>query len=42
MKLEPGTKAPNWKLPTADGNTLSLADLRGKKVILCTQPVVSS
>jgi peroxiredoxin Q/BCP len=38
MKLEPGTKAPNWKLPTADGKTLSLADLTGKKVILYAYP----
>jgi len=34
MKLALGTKAPNWKLPTADGKTLSLSDLRGHKVIL--------
>jgi thioredoxin-dependent peroxiredoxin len=38
MKLEPGTKAPNWKLPTADGKTLSLSDLRGRKVILYAYP----
>jgi peroxiredoxin Q/BCP len=38
MKLEPGTKAPDWKLPTADGETLSLRDLRGKKVILYAYP----
>jgi thioredoxin-dependent peroxiredoxin len=38
MKLEPGTKAPNWKLPTADGKTLSLSDLKGKKVILYAYP----
>jgi len=38
MKLEPGTKAPNWKLPTADGKTLSLSDLQGKKVILYAYP----
>lgn len=38
MTLEPGTKAPNWKLPTADGKTLSLGDLKGKKVILYAYP----
>lgn len=31
MRLEPGTKAPTWQLPTADGNKLSLADLKGKR-----------
>jgi thioredoxin-dependent peroxiredoxin len=38
MKLAPGTKAPNWTLPTADGKTLSLSDLKGKKVILYAYP----
>jgi thioredoxin-dependent peroxiredoxin len=38
MKLEPGTKAPSWTLPTADGKTLSLSDLRGRKVILYAYP----
>ena len=38
MKLEPGTKAPNWKLPTADGKTLALSDLRGRKVVLYAYP----
>jgi peroxiredoxin Q/BCP len=38
MKLEPGTKAPDWKLPTADGKVLSLSDLRGRKVILYAYP----
>ncbi len=38
MRLEPGTKAPAWTLPTADGTKLSLADLRGKKVILYAYP----
>jgi peroxiredoxin Q/BCP len=38
MKLEPGTKAPNWKLPTADGKTLALSDLQGKKIILYAYP----
>ena len=38
MRLEPGAKAPTWQLPTADGNKLSLADLKGKKVILYAYP----
>ncbi len=38
MRLEPGDKAPTWKLPTADGKTLSLAELSGKKVILYAYP----
>jgi thioredoxin-dependent peroxiredoxin len=38
MKLEPGATAPDWKLPTADGRTLSLADLRGKKIIFYAYP----
>jgi peroxiredoxin Q/BCP len=38
MRLEPGAKAPIWKLPTADGTKLSLSDLKGKKVILYAYP----
>jgi len=38
MRLEPGDKAPSWKLPTADGKKLGLADLKGKKVILYAYP----
>ncbi len=38
MRLEPGAKAPTWQLPTADGKKLSLADLKGKKVILYAYP----
>lgn len=38
MKLEPGTKAPEWTLPAADGKALSLSDLRGRKVILYAYP----
>ncbi|NPA26701.1 MAG: TlpA family protein disulfide reductase [Chloroflexi bacterium] len=29
-----GMRAPDWTLPTLDGGTLSLADLRGKPVVL--------
>lgn len=38
MKLEPGATAPDWKLPTADGRTLSLSDLRGQKIIFYAYP----
>lgn len=38
MRLEPGAKAPDWTLPTADGSTLSLSDLRGRKVIFYAYP----
>jgi peroxiredoxin len=32
--LKPGTSAPAFELPTIDGEALSLADLRGQRVIL--------
>jgi peroxiredoxin Q/BCP len=38
MRLEAGMKAPEWELPTADGKTLSLADLRGRKVVFYAYP----
>ncbi|HEU0241629.1 MAG TPA: redoxin domain-containing protein, partial [Micromonosporaceae bacterium] len=38
MKLEPGATAPDWTLPTADGGTLSLSDLRGQKIIFYAYP----
>lgn len=38
MELKPGQKAPAIKLPTDTGATLSLADLKGKKVILYFYP----
>lgn len=37
-RLEPGQPAPDWTLPTADGEQLSLSDLRGRKVILYAYP----
>lgn len=36
--LKIGEKAPPFVLPTGDGNTLSLKDLRGKKVVLYFYP----
>jgi peroxiredoxin Q/BCP len=32
--LEPGARAPNFKLPTDGGGTVSLADFKGKKLVL--------
>lgn len=32
--LEVGTKAPDFTLPDADGNSVSLSDFAGKKVVL--------
>jgi peroxiredoxin Q/BCP len=37
-QLEPGDPAPDFTLPTADGGRLSLADLRGRKVVLYAYP----
>ena len=36
--LEAGTKAPEFTLPDKDGNMISLADFRGKKVVLYFYP----
>jgi peroxiredoxin Q/BCP len=37
-RLSAGDKAPDFSLPTDDGSTLSLKDLRGKKVVLYVYP----
>jgi thioredoxin-dependent peroxiredoxin len=37
-RLSPGDKAPDFTLPTDDGSTVSLADLRGSKVVLYVYP----
>jgi peroxiredoxin Q/BCP len=37
-KLNIGDKAPDFSLPATDGRTISLGDLRGKKVILYFYP----
>jgi peroxiredoxin Q/BCP len=36
--IEKGDKAPNFTLPADDGSTVSLAGLRGKKVVLYFYP----
>ncbi|MEU9831172.1 thioredoxin-dependent thiol peroxidase [Streptosporangium sp. NPDC048047] len=38
MKLEPGDAAPDFALPAADGTTVSLEGLRGRRVILYFYP----
>jgi thioredoxin-dependent peroxiredoxin len=37
-RLTPGDKAPDFTLPTDDGGTVSLKDLRGRKVIVYFYP----
>ena len=37
-RLSAGDQAPDFTLPTADGGHLSLADLRGRKVVLYAYP----
>ncbi len=37
-ELSIGDKAPDFSLPTGDGTTLSLKDLRGKRVVLYFYP----
>jgi peroxiredoxin Q/BCP len=34
MALEPGRKAPDFKLPTDDGTTVRLSDFAGRRVVL--------
>jgi peroxiredoxin len=36
--LKPGVTAPDFDLPTGDGGSLSLSDLKGKKVVLYFYP----
>jgi peroxiredoxin Q/BCP len=37
-RLEPGTSAPDFSLPDADGTTVRLADFRGRKVVIYFYP----
>ena len=34
MLLEPGTSAPDFTLPDADNQPVSLSDFRGRKLVL--------
>ncbi len=38
MMPKPGDRAPQFKLPSTDGSTVSLADFKGKKVVLYFYP----
>ena len=38
VRLEPGTPAPEFTLPDQDGSPVSLASLRGKRVVLFFYP----
>jgi peroxiredoxin len=38
MILQPGTQAPDFKLPTSPSETLALSQLRGKPVVLAFYP----
>lgn len=37
-KLEPGDKAPSFRLPDQDGNKVSLGDFKGEKVVVYFYP----
>ncbi len=41
-RLEPGTPAPDFTLPDADGRPVSLSDLRGRKVVLYVYPAAGT
>jgi peroxiredoxin Q/BCP len=41
-RLAPGDKAPSFSLPDADGNKVSLADFKGRKVIVYFYPAAST
>ena len=41
-RLAPGDKAPAFSLPDADGNRVSLADFKGRKVIVYFYPAAST
>ena len=38
VRLEPGDEAPNFPLPDADGNLVSLSSLRGQQVVVYFYP----
>ncbi|WP_194850363.1 thioredoxin-dependent thiol peroxidase [Nonlabens antarcticus] len=40
--LKPGDKAPDFSIPNQDGNTVSLSDFKGKKLVLFFYPKAST
>jgi peroxiredoxin Q/BCP len=38
MKMTVGSKAPNFKLPASNGETIDLADYKGRRVVLYFYP----
>ena len=38
MALEPGRKAPDFKLTADDGSTVKLSDFKGRRVVLFFYP----
>ncbi|WP_147107650.1 thioredoxin-dependent thiol peroxidase [Nesterenkonia populi] len=42
IRLEPGDAAPDFTLPAADGESVTLSELRGQKVILYFYPKAST
>ncbi|OBF12411.1 thioredoxin-dependent thiol peroxidase [Mycobacterium sp. ACS4331] len=41
-RLEAGDKAPSFSLPDADGNTVTLSDFSGRKVVVYFYPAAST
>ena len=41
-RLAPGDKAPAFTLPDADGNTVSLADYKGRRLVVYFYPAAST
>ena len=41
-RLAPGDKAPSFSLPDADGNKVSLADYKGRRVVVYFYPAAST
>lgn len=42
VRLQPGDRAPAFRLPDADGNTVSLSDYRGRRVVVYFYPAAST
>lgn len=42
VKLEAGTKAPNFTLPNHEGKDVALSDFKGKKLVLYFYPAAST